>query len=131
MADETSEAERLAAQRTGDLADAQQRALKLAEQTGFERAENEQFKRETREHSKAVNGSIEKHAKAMEALTKEVRAIREEQAARDAVNIALIKSGESAGAKKLSQIQKAALIIGALVGIATFALAVVQAIGHS
>ena len=79
----------------------------------------------------AINGSIAKNAAATEALTVIVKDIKSEQDRRDAVNEALVGFNKDKGSKRFSRAQFFGLILGSLIGILTFALALLQAVHHA
>jgi hypothetical protein len=138
MADQTPEAQRLADQRTADLAAAQQRDVERAVARGRKEAEDDAFRRDTTAHFAVINGSIADAAttsaslaQAVNAVKEEVRAVREEQMRRDLVNEALIQDAAKVGANKLSRLQRWAIVVMGLIAFLSLAVAVVTAIAHT
>jgi hypothetical protein len=131
MAPPDPEAERLAVQRTDDLASITERELKRARALGRKDAEDAQFRSETKEHFGVINGSIAKTADAVEALAKEVQEIKNDLRGRDRVNEALVAAAAGHGARKLTRLQTLGILCGALAALGALAVAVLQALGHS
>jgi hypothetical protein len=129
--EQNTEAQRLAEQRLGDISSARDRDLEDARALGRREALVEVERKETAEHFATINGSIGDTAKALEALTIEVRAITEEQGRRDSVNEALAKAAASAGAQKLSLWQKVMFIVMALLALGSLIIATIAVVTHS
>jgi hypothetical protein len=119
LPDQTPEARRLASEvvEAKRVVDAQD--FERVKALGRKEAEDEQERKQTREHFAVINGSIAESVIELRALKDAVTEIKEEQMRRDLINEALIKDRDRSGSRTLGR----RTTIIALVGLAIAVLA--------
>jgi hypothetical protein len=121
LPDQTPEAKRLASEVLEAKRVVDDRDLERARALGRKEAEDEQERKQNREHFLDINGSIADMVGELHGLKDAVTEIKEEQMRRDLVNEALIKERKVSGSKTLSRrttiISLVALGVAVLAGI--------------
>jgi phage-related minor tail protein len=117
-------------QRARDIAEAAEKAARIAYEKGMSDKQIEQVAAETKANFASIKSAAEKTAEAVDVLTDVVKGIKDEQDRRDTVNKALIEDGKSRGQIKITRIQLFFVILGGTIGFITFVLAIKSAVGH-